>query len=41
MRTIDSLKPGESARICEVHGTGSLRHHLLDMGLTPKTEITL
>ena len=41
MKTIDSLKPGESAEIIEVKGTGSLRHHLLDMGLTPKTEVTL
>lgn len=39
--TMDSLKPGQSAYISAVGGTGALRHHLLDMGLTPKTEITL
>ncbi len=39
--TMDSLKPGQSAYITAVGGTGALRHHLLDMGLTPKTEITL
>lgn len=39
--TMDELKPGESAYIKTVGGTGALRHHLLDMGLTPDAEITL
>ena len=39
--TMDELKPGQSAYISAVGGTGALRHHLLDMGLTPQTEITL
>ena len=39
--TMDELKPGQSAYISSVGGTGALRHHLLDMGLTPQTEITL
>lgn len=39
--TIDELKPGESAYIETVGGSGALRHHLLDMGLTPDAEITL
>ena len=39
--TMDELKPGQSAYISAVGGTGTLRHHLLDMGLTPQTEITL
>lgn len=39
--TIDELKPGQSAYIQSVGGSGALRHHLLDMGLTPETEITL
>lgn len=39
--TMDELKPGQSAYISEVGGSGALRHHLLDMGLTPQTEITL
>lgn len=39
--TMDELKPGQSAYISIVGGTGALRHHLLDMGLTPGTEITL
>ena len=39
--TMDELKPKQSAFICSVGGSGELRHHLLDMGLTPRTEVTL
>ena len=39
--TMDQLKPGQSAYILSIGGSGALRHHLLDMGLTPKTEVTL
>ena len=39
--TMDELKPKQSAYISSVDGAGALRHHLLDMGLTPKTEVTL
>ena len=39
--TMDELRPGQSAWITSVGGDGALRHHLLDMGLTPKTEIVL
>ncbi len=39
--TMDELKPGQSAYIRSVGGSGILRHHLLDMGLTPGTEVTL
>jgi len=38
---MDELTPGESAYINVVGGDGALRHHLLDMGLTPGTEVTL
>ena len=37
--TLDKLKPHESAKITAVGGSGALRHHLLDMGLTPQTEV--
>ena len=33
--TLDVLKPGDSARILAVGGTGALRQHFLDMGLIP------
>lgn len=38
---MDKLKPKQSAYIKTVGGDGALRHHLLDMGLTPGTEVTL
>ena len=39
--TLDKLKPGQSARITQVGGEGSLRQHFLDMGVIPGAEITL
>ena len=41
MITMDQLRPKQSAYIRAIGGSGALRHHLLDMGLTPKTEVTL
>ena len=35
------LKTGESAVITAVGGEGALRCRLLDMGLTPRTRVTL
>ena len=37
--TMDELKPGQSAFISAVGGDGALRHHLLDMGLTPGVRV--
>jgi len=39
--TLDELKAGESGRILAVDGEGALRCRLLDMGLTPRTRLTL
>ena len=39
--TMNELQPGQCAYIQAVEGEGALRHHLLDMGLTPGAEITL
>ena len=40
--TLDQLEIGQDAVIQEVGGdAGSLRQHLLDMGLTPGTEVTM
>lgn len=41
MATMDRLQPNQSAYIKTVGGDGALRNHLLDMGLTPGTEVTL
>lgn len=37
--TLDELKIGQRSRILEVRGRGALRRRLLDMGLTPHTEV--
>lgn len=39
--TLDELKIGSSAVIKSVGGEGALRCRLLDMGLIPKTKVTL
>ena len=39
--TLDRLKVGTSAVITAVGGDGALRCRLLDMGLTPRTLVTL
>ncbi len=41
MRTLDELGLGESAVIEKIGGEGALRLHLLDMGLIPRTKVTL
>lgn len=37
--TLDQLKVGETATIFQVGGQGALRRRLLDMGLTPRTQV--
>ncbi len=39
--TLDKLKIGEKRRILQVKGEGALRRRLLDMGLTPHTEVMI
>ena len=39
--TLNELKPGEGGTILQVRGEGALRRRLLDMGLTPRTAITV
>ena len=39
--TLDLVKPGQSGTIEAVGGQGALRRRLLDMGLTPKTKVTV
>ena len=38
---LNELKIGQTARITSVGGEGSLRQHLLDMGMIPGAEVTL
>ncbi len=39
--TLDKLKIGQQAKIISVGGEESLRCHLLDMGLIPKTSVSV
>ena len=39
--TLDALSIGKSGCIVSVGGEGALRCRLLDMGLTPRTTVTL
>lgn len=39
--TLNELAVGQKAKILAVGGQGSLRRRLLDMGLTPHTEIMI
>jgi ferrous iron transport protein B len=39
--TLDELKIGETGKIISVGGQGSLRQHILDMGLTPSADVTV
>lgn len=39
--TLDEIQTGKTMQIVSVNGEGALRRHLLDMGLTPHTKITV
>lgn len=39
--TVDCLKPGERGIIKNIGGKGAIRRRLIDMGITPNTEIML
>lgn len=39
--TLKELLPGNSGIILSVGGRGALRRRLLDMGLTPNTQVTV
>ena len=39
--TLDNLKPGQCGVISTIGGHGLLRRRLLDMGLTPNTQVNV
>jgi Fe2+ transport system protein FeoA len=39
--TLDKLPVGQTGVIVRVGGAGELRQHLLDMGLIPRTRVTM
>ena len=41
LRTLRELKVGESATVVKLHGEGALRRHIMDMGITKGTRVTV
>lgn len=39
--TLNKLPIGKKSKIIEIHGQGALRRRLLDMGLTPHTQVMI
>lgn len=39
--TLDQMKTGQTGIILAVGGEGALRRRLLDMGITPKTKVSV
>ena len=39
--TLDQVSPGQGGIITKIGGEGELRRRLLDMGLTPNTQVTV
>ena len=39
--TLNELEIGQKGKILAVNGEGALRRRLLDMGLTPRTEVMI
>lgn len=41
MKTLKDIKRGHSARVVRIHGEGAVRRHIMDMGITRGTEVTV
>jgi ferrous iron transport protein A len=41
MKTLSDMKIGQSVRVTDVLGEGALRRHILDMGVTKGTDVTI
>lgn len=39
--TLNDIAPGDSCRVVKLHDTGQTRRRIMDMGITPGTEITV
>ena len=37
---LSAMKPGEAARVAEIHVEGALRRRLFDLGLIPQTRVS-
>ena len=41
MKTLKDVRHGNTVRVVRVHGEGAIRRHIMDMGITRGTEITV
>lgn len=41
MATLRDARPGDTVRVKKIRGEGALRRRIMDMGITPGTEIYL
>ena len=41
LKTADNLKPGEQGVVTQLGGSGDLRRHIIDMGITPGAVIIM
>lgn len=41
MKTLKDIKRGHSARVVRIHGEGAVRRHIMDMGITRGTQVTV
>ncbi|MDR0992139.1 MAG: ferrous iron transport protein A [Ruminococcus sp.] len=41
MKTLNDIKIGQSAKVIDVSGNAALRRHILDMGVTKGTDVTI
>ena len=41
MKTLKAVRHGHTVRVVRVHGEGAIRRHIMDMGITRGTEITV
>jgi len=39
MITLNNVKPGNTVKVVKMHGSGSIKRKLMDMGVTKNTEI--
>lgn len=39
MTTLNNVKPGNTVKVVKMHGAGSIKRKLMDMGVTKNTEI--
>lgn len=41
MKTLKSVKIGETVKVVRLHGEGAVKRRIMDMGLTRATEVTV